>query len=946
MSVSVIGRDRELAPVAPFLEGVEQRFGVLLFSGPAGIGKSTLWEEALASARARGYRVVVARPTEVETALAFAALNDLLGDLADEGTLAELPEPQRIALEAALLRVAAPDPTEPLAVSIAAGHVIRRAAGDRPLILAIDDVQWLDEPSARVLEFVLRRLDGEAVGVIAGWRTIDDTEIDVAVPGAPHDRVSLIDVRALSIDSVDRLLRDRLGLELARPALVRLHAVAGGNPFYAIELGRAIGQGAAPDGDPDVLRVPRSLDALVADRLAGLDPEAETTVLFASAAAQPTVDLLAAAMDRDPRPGLTRAEAAGVIQLAANTIRFAHPLLAAAADARATEARRREVHRRLAEIATDPEERARHLARAVTEPDDDVAAALDEASAAVARRGAPDSAASLAERAADLTTKADHVGHRRRLGIAADLHIAAGDIERARQLLERLVDASDGPVERADGLSRLAHLLLVQAEWVESDRLYREAADLVDDEPAHRIPIELGLAGVAFVTWRERPAGARHAAEALRLAGEHGDPVVLFQTLGHAASWRGVMWEDWRELMERADSLAVTVGDIPGVEHPDLQFVRLLRDAGEFDEARRRVDQLIDTAAERGDWHSLPRLLVKRAGIFARTGDLDRAEQTLDEAMTGVLQTGEGAWMDNVIVLSHWIAVVRGDVERARTLEARTRARLDANPLLAHERWETALGTSELELARGDIAAAEREIAPLLETIARVPLKAAVVGQVAALAIETHVARGRITDARAVADTYLPRLRATGIRWLAAEADRAEAILLAAEGDVERARALSDAAIEASGSSGMPMIHGRALLTAGEIRRRARQKSQAREALTEAISIFERLGSRLWLERARSELERVATKRPEGAPFTATEREVVDLVAAGRTNKEIADALFMSVHTVEAHLTRLFRSLGVQSRTELARKVLDGSDPRLIGDAHDPTRANAGVGHE
>jgi DNA-binding NarL/FixJ family response regulator len=144
----------------------------------------------------------------------------------------------------------------------------------------------------------------------------------------------------------------------------------------------------------------------------------------------------------------------------------------------------------------------------------------------------------------------------------------------------------------------------------------------------------------------------------------------------------------------------------------------------------------------------------------------------------------------------------------------------------------------------------------------------------------------------------------------------------------------------------MPMIHGRALLTAGEIRRRARQKSQAREALTQAISIFERLGSRLWLERARSELERVATKRPEGAPFTATEREVVDLVAAGRTNKEIADALFMSVHTVEAHLTRLFRSLGVQSRTELARKVLDGSDPRLIGDTQDPTQASAGVGHE
>ena len=946
MSASVIGRERELAPVVPFLEAIEQRYGVLLFSGPAGIGKTTLWEQAVVEGRARGHRVVIARPTEAEAALAFAALNDLLGDLADDGSLQDLPEPQRIALEAALLRVPAAGPPEPLAVSIAARHVIRRVAADRALVLAIDDVQWLDEPSARVVEFVLRRLDEEAVGVIAGRRTSDDVALDAAVPGAAGDRVVSIDVRPLSIDSVDRLLRDRLGLELARPALVRLHAVSGGNPFYAIELGRAVGQGQSHVGDSDALRVPPSLEALVADRLAALDADAETVVLFAAAAAHPTVESLAVALDADPGHALRRAETAGVLQTAGGAIRFSHPLLAAAAHARATEARRREIHARLAEVAADPEERAHHLARAVTEPDRSVSQALEDAGVAVARRGAPDSAAALLERAADLTPPSDRQAARRRLWLAVDQLIATGDIERARRSLDSLVDRSEGPVERSEALARLGHLLLVQAEWDEARRLYEEAATLVDDDARRRIPIELGLAGVAYVTWQDRPHGAHHAAEALRLSEELGDPVVLFQTLGHAASWRGVMGDDWRVLMDRADALEPEVADVPGIEHPDMQFVRLLRDAGEFPEAQRRLQRLVDRARERGDWHGLPRLLSAQAGLEARMGDLDQAERTYREAVTGVLQTGEGAWMDDLNVVPHWIRVVRGDIDGARAIEARTHARLRANPLLAHERWSTMLGTAELESARGDVAAASHLIDQLLAMAAEVPLKAASVCEVVVVGIEVFVAAGRVDDAESLATAHLDTLRSRGVPWISAEADRAEAILRAATGDIDLARAKSDAAIEAASTTGIPLVHGRALLTAGEIRRRARQKAQAREALTAAIAVFERLGARLWLERARSELARVATRRPEGAPLTATERAVVDLVAAGRTNKEIADALFMSVHTVEAHLTRLFRSLGVQSRTELARLALDGTDPRLGAKASDPTPVDGAARQE
>ena len=463
----------------------------------------------------------------------------------------------------------------------------------------------------------------------------------------------------------------------------------------------------------------------------------------------------------------------------------------------------------------------------------------------------------------------------------------------------------------------------------EAGRLYREAAAIVDDDPRRRIPIELGLAGVAYVTWQDQEAGAGHAAEALRLAETLGDPLVLFQTLGHAASWRGRRGEDWRELMEQADRLAAVSDAIPVVEHPDLQFMRLLRDAGEFDDARRRIENLIGLARDRGDWHGLPRLLLAKAGIEARTGDVTSAAVTLDEARTGVYQTGEGAWMDDLNVLSHRLAVLRGDVEGARAIEEAVRVRVEANPALAHERWSTAVASVELELALGDVAAAQRRIEPLLATATDDPLKPASACTLVVLGVEVLVAGGRVDEAGALADAWMPGLRASGVRWIAAEAERAVAVLLAARGEADEALAASDSALSLAGDAGIPFVTARALLTAGEVRRRARQKARAREALGAAVEIFTRLGARLWADRARSELARVAQRRPAGAPLTATEHRIVELVAAGRSNREIADALFMSVHTVEAHLTRLFRELGVHSRTELARLAIEGTDPRL-----------------
>jgi DNA-binding CsgD family transcriptional regulator len=926
---TVIGRERELAQVASFLDGMSRGFRVLVLSGAAGIGKTTIWEQAVASGRERGYRVAVARPTEVETGLAFAALNDLIGDLADEAdTLADLPEPQRVALEAALLRIPATSQPQPLAVSVAAGHVIREAAARRPLLIAIDDTQWLDEPTARVLAFVLRRLDTEAVGVVAGQRAAGDEAV-AALRDVPADRISRIEVPGLTVDEVDRVLRSRLRLDLPRPTLVRLHRVSGGNSFYAIELGRAMAAGGTTDGD-DELAVPPSLDGLVGQRLDGLGPDGETVALYAAAAAQPSTGSIAAAIGPAAvRVGLAAAVGAGVLIADGEEIRFVHPLLAAAAYGRASAERRRAVHTRLAEIATEPEERAMHLARAAERREEVVAGVLEDAALTVSRRGAPEAAARLAERAADLTPERQRSNARRRMSLAAQEYLVAGDVARVRSLLQRLTADAVGPVERAEALTRMAHLHLVQGEWDEARVLYHDAASIVDDDPGRRIPIELGLAGLGFVTWREWRDGAEHAATALRLAEELGDPTVLFQTLGHAASWRSVLDGDWRELMERADRLAPMADDVPGVEHPDVQFARMLRDAGDFDEALERVERRIDRARETGDWHGLPRLLLAKAAIQIRLGEIGLAEETLDAATTGVLQTGEGAWLGVALVLSHTISILRGDVDGARDTEDSLRARIESNPALARERWATTVNSAELEFALGDAPAADRRISPLIATAADDPLAAGLICSLVVLGVETRVAIGRVEDARALFEYWVSRLRRPGIRWIDAETARAEALLLAAEGDIDGALAASDASIALADGTRVPYVHGRALLAAGEIRRRARQKARAREAFEAAILIFGELGARLWTERARSELARVAQKRPPGSPLTATEREVVELVAAGRTNREIADTLFMSVHTVEAHLTRLFRAFDVQSRTELARLVIEGTDPRL-----------------
>jgi hypothetical protein len=369
----IVGRKAELSVLATFLDEVPDGPAALVLSGDAGVGKTTLWREGLEAARARSYQLLVCQPVESEAKLSFAALGDLLGGVADE-VVGLLPSPQARALDVALLRVE-PEGTAPdnRAVSLAVLEAIRALSSHGPVVLAVDDVQWLDAPSSRVLEFALRRLQAEPVGVLATSRPggSDEPTVPLGLDRyLPERRLRRLDVGPLDVDALGSLLRDRLGQAFLRSTLVRLHEMSGGNPFFAIEIARASLRGNKP-ASGQLLPVPQSLRELVRRRVSALPADAREALLAAAAVSSPSVDLVNATVGgrRKAADALAKGVEAGVIEVEEGQIRFAHPLFGSAIFSEASSEQRRALHRRLAGIVIGAEERARHLALAVDGPD-------------------------------------------------------------------------------------------------------------------------------------------------------------------------------------------------------------------------------------------------------------------------------------------------------------------------------------------------------------------------------------------------------------------------------------------------------------------------------------------------------------------------------------------------------------------------------------------------
>jgi hypothetical protein len=397
---AMVGREAELEAGRRFLDALERGSACLVFEGDAGIGKTTVWRETVALAEQRGHRVLACRPAPAEAKLSYSGLAELLAGV--EANLVErLPIPQRQALEIALLQ-AAPGPRapEPRALFTAFSSMLSLLAEGQPVVVAIDDLQWLDRASQAAVGFVIRRLGDRPVGSLLSIRRGNEAALPADLAHALQDaQPERVAIGPLSVAALHSMISERLGRALPRPVLARIATTCGGNPFYALEIAREVARrGDLAPGES--LPVPDDLLDLVSARIKRLPAGTKDSLLAAAALRDPVVDLL-------DRPSLEKAEEAGLVQVSGERVAFVHPLFATAVYRSATPERRRQVHRRLGASLTDPEERARHLALGAQGPSEEIAAALDVAAAHARSRGAPTAAAELMELAASLTPKGD-----------------------------------------------------------------------------------------------------------------------------------------------------------------------------------------------------------------------------------------------------------------------------------------------------------------------------------------------------------------------------------------------------------------------------------------------------------------------------------------------------------------------------------------------------------
>jgi DNA-binding CsgD family transcriptional regulator len=909
VAASVVGRDTELDTIGAFLSSADDGARALVLEGPAGIGKTTLWRGGLDDAEQRGFRVLRCSTAASEAQLSFTALRDLLEGAFDE-VADRLPPPQRRALEVALLRAEPEGAAQgPAAVAAAFLTVLRELASKTHLLVAIDDVQWLDPASALVLQFAVRRLARDPVRLLLTVRSDGAPLPDLMQPLGDH--VRYVEIGPLTLGALQSMLHERLGRAFARPTLRRIHDVSGGNPFYALELARAVESVTMTDELP----VPETLRGLVHGRIATLPPETSAALVTVAALGNPEISLVASVVPDWEEASLGAVDA-GVLEVRGDRVCFAHPLLASVVYLDAPEDERRAVHRTLADVVEDAEKHAWHLACATEQPDDDVAATLDSAAERAAARGAPDTAAALAEHARRLTPT-DRSEHRARRGLNAAMYMwAAGDGATSRQLLAELIASLPPSPTRAQARKLLVKIIDDLPETIE-----QLTSALVDAEG------DLGQqASVLNLLSRQRIwagdferaiADARSAAGTAEAIDATAEVAVALAREAQARVFAGQPIPD--ELLGRAIALEQQLGD-PIAVGDSPTFIRgaCALWADDLETAFASTAAAERRAASRSEsWQAI--VLDLLAEIELRRGNTARALEHVRDAAEIVAYWGVSHAEAAVLAATALVKSVAGQVDEARAAAER------ALNLMCPAGYDVIVRSAEralgfLELSLGDAAAAHMVLEPLISRSG--------IGHPAAVAaapddIEALVELGRIADAEALLSELNAHVNRTGHRRATAALRRCEALLAAIRGEFDAATAFAEEAIVTSREPPEPLEHGRALLVLGQVHRRARQKRAAREALEAAITLFQQSDAPLWAERARAELSRVGGRTASRDELTPSERRVVELVAEGKTNREVAAELFVSVHTVEKALTRSYRKLGLRSRAELAHRLTE-----------------------
>jgi DNA-binding CsgD family transcriptional regulator len=906
----LVGRDAELDVIGSFLSAVAVDGRALLLVGDEGLGKTTLLDVAAQMASAAGMRLLRAAGVQFEADVSFSGLHQTLLPLLD-GLDGLTPE-HRDALSVATGSGDGPSP-ERFVVIDATLSLLCAAAAAEPVVVILDDLQWLDRVSASVLGSVARRLTGSRIGILAASRPDGGGFMELA--GLPEHRLDpLVDDAA--VDLVARrfpVLDERLQRQVLSEAQ--------GNPLALLELPTALtgSRRAQAHGLPAFLPLTRRLQSLFGSRVSDLPSAGREALLLA--ALDGTGDLRIVRTAVGLRVGgdpLVHAVRARLVQLdeQRGRLAFRHPLIRSAVVELSSDEERRRAHRTLAVVLPDqPDRRTWHLAQAAIEPDEQVADLLEQVAHRVLRRGDGTGAVTALTRAADLSPARPDRARRlvEAAFIGADLRGESGNASRW------LLDARQADPEVGNSLhaaSAAAFLLTIGESDV--DTAHRVLTGAIEtgshDYDARDPALIAALHTLVLLSWfGQRPELWRHFRSALgRLTPEVPEILaVQSQTVSDPARM------DIR-ILDRLDVLIAGLAD-------ELDPIAIARigiaaiSADRLSGCREAFWRVVRLGREGGFSRRYAGCLTMLSYDYFISGEWERVDELAEEGL--VACTGPEAEFFGWCFVANkaLLAAVRGDGDTARSLAERVsrtapRGVLKAQTFVEHVRLLVALGDGDAEGAYGHASA----ISPAGTLASHVPAALWVCLDL----VESAVRTGRHAEAAA----HVAALQDGGI---AAISPRLAMLAAAAAGTI----ADGDAAVKpfeealAAGAGRWPFEEARVQLLYGESRRRARATVEAQPLLDAAASTFERLGARPWAARARRELRATGYHVPRrvdsgSSPLTPQEREIADLAASGLSNKQIAERLFLSHRTVGAHLYRIYPKLGISSRAAL-RDALD-----------------------
>ncbi|NEA67342.1 AAA family ATPase [Streptomyces sp. SID12488] len=917
----LIGRDEALIAAREQLS----RGGSVLLHGTAGIGKSTVLRTLAAEYAESARTVLRCSATESESHLPFLALADLLGLALDEVS-AQLPVAQRVALEAALTgRGESTLQRDGLALRLAVLSALRALAAKGPVLVVADDLQWLDTASTELLGFAARRLGDDPVRMLFAGRT-DGQEYDRYLRASTPDTLA-VRVNPLTRSQVETLLEHR-GYDLPRSTVREIHRISAGNPLYALELGRALAENPAPPRPGEPLPVPTSLRALVLSRLEMLSDDARRTLLVVSAGARPTLALLHEAGRENAEAETAQAAALGLLATEPEgpAVRFAHPLVSAALYAEASAQERRAAHAALSTAASDPIERARHLALATEGTDPEVAARLAEAAALARDRGAPTVASSLGLLAARYTPD-DSVPNpdEHRLRAAADA-ITAGELDLARDIARQVLDRTAVPEERVR-----AWMIVIDTAghaMTEVDSVFPQALADAGDDPRLLALVHYQLAWRAVLVEGDFAECREEAARAAELAARGGDRYTELMSLSFQAQTETLMGHpDAPATIKRA--LKEPQDPQVTVHHNGIGSARFrwLIMSDQLPEARATITTLLREVRRRGSVESEVHFLRGLAETELRCGHCGRALDLARESLRLARDTGIGE------VASAMLAALAeasgGDVDRALALARESVEHAEENgDLMYLSRAQAALGYARL--VAGDAPGAVQSLRRARELEHDLGVDDPARGRWQGDLAEALVRVGELDEAQEVIDVSRAHALRLGRESVLAVLDRSEALVRAARGERDAALAQLTSAQDRLAKLGYGLEEARAALALAELRTGPPGPGPvpAPTSYDEAARLFRRSRALPWLRR----VDAATVPNPAPQPLVqqpqavaaldglaAMERQVAALVMEGATNREIAGRLFISVKTVEATLTRVYRKLGIRSRVDIVR---------------------------